>query len=367
MENSLIEERLLKTPSNKLNINNEHIDVAIIIPVHNAGYFLDECFQSIEYQEHNLQVEVSIYLDCCTDNSEEISRMWMSKLQSIGYKVLLTHSGGNEAKGCGYAKNYAIKQSSGEFLCFLDADDVMMPFRIQKQWNLAKNYEDAIVGSCFYRDPPDSTIRYAKWANTLNSYQLYTQIYTSNGPTVIMPTWFCHRSVVEKVGYFDESGHGTTEDLIFFYKHLRYGGKILRQDAELLMYRYHPNATTFSVNEETIWNLRLKEIQENIIMNWSQFTIWNGGKQGRKFYRSLTLENQRKVVAFCDVDVKKVGKFYTYEHSAEKNKPKVPIIHFSEAKPPLVICMKLDLTGGGFEKNLESLMLKEGRDYYHFN
>lgn len=57
--------------------------------------------------------------------------------------------------------------------------------------------------------------------------------------------------------------------------------------------------------------------------------------------RSLSKEAQRKVVAFCDVDAKKVNSFYTYEESPERPKPKVPIVHFTEAHPPLVICMKL--------------------------
>lgn len=372
-ENSMIEVGSLQTPSKKLKTNDEHFDVAVIIPIHNAGKFLEETFRSIEIQEHNLKVEVSLYLDNCTDDSEEISQRWKTKLQNVGIEVTIANPKGGSSKGCGYAKNTAIKQCNAEFLCFLDADDVMMPCRIQKQWDLAKNNKDAIVGSRFYRDPPDSTARYAKWLNNLDEFQLNTQIYTSHGPTVIMPTWFCHRSVVEKVGYFDETGYETSdrthypEDLILFYKHLRVGGKILRHNSELLMYRYVPGSVTFNVTEETIWILRLKEIQERVINNWSQFTIWNAGKQGRKFYRSLTLENQRKVVAFCDVDVKKIGNYYTYEHSVEKPKPKIPMIHFSEAKPPLVLCMKLDLTGGVFEKNLESLGLEEEKDYIHFN
>ena len=34
---------------------------------------------------------------------------------------------------CGYAKNCAVRQSSGSFLCFLDSDDVMLPERIETQ------------------------------------------------------------------------------------------------------------------------------------------------------------------------------------------------------------------------------------------
>ena len=32
------------------------------------------------------------------------------------------------------------------------------------------------------------------------------QAYTSHGPTVLMPTWFCSRKVLEDVGGFDEGG-----------------------------------------------------------------------------------------------------------------------------------------------------------------
>lgn len=49
---------------------------------------------------------------------------------------------------------------------------------------------------------------------------------------------------------FSENGRGTPEDLIFFYHHLDVGGKILRVDEDLLMYRYHtvkgfPRFSTF--------------------------------------------------------------------------------------------------------------------------
>ncbi len=65
-----------------------------------------------------------------------------------------------------------------------------------------------------------------------------------------MPTWFCHRSVFDRIfGGFDESGRGTPEDLIFFYRHLDAGGELIRADEILLIYRYHSNATTFSVSK----------------------------------------------------------------------------------------------------------------------
>ncbi|KAG0719133.1 UDP-GlcNAc:betaGal beta-1,3-N-acetylglucosaminyltransferase-like protein 1 [Chionoecetes opilio] len=112
----------------------------------------------------------------------------------------------------------------------------MLPTRIQRQYDLACKDPNAIVGSRFVRDPPDSTVRFTRWANTLTPEQLETQIYMSHGPTVIMPTWFCHRNVYDR---------------------------------------------------HTIWELRVREIEARVLSSWEHFTIWNAGKQGRKFYRSV--------------------------------------------------------------------------------
>uniref|UniRef100_A0A3Q2PXF5 UDP-GlcNAc:betaGal beta-1,3-N-acetylglucosaminyltransferase-like protein 1 n=1 Tax=Fundulus heteroclitus TaxID=8078 RepID=A0A3Q2PXF5_FUNHE len=93
---------------------------------------------------------------------------------------------------------------------------------------------------------------------------------------------------------------------------------------------------------ETIWKLRVDFLQERVLSRWENFTIWNAGKQGRKLYRSLSPTNQRKVKAFCDVDENKIQKsFYTYEESEQRPKPKVPILHYKEAKGPFIICVKL--------------------------
>ncbi|XP_073463060.1 queuosine-tRNA galactosyltransferase isoform X3 [Aquarana catesbeiana] len=194
------------------------------------------------------------------------------------------------------------------------------------------------------------------------------EVFTSHGPTIIMPTWFCSREWFCYVGQFVEDGQGTPEDLLFFYEHLRKGGGVHRVDECLLQYRYHEHAATHAVSEDTIWKNRVKFLEERVLQHWPSFTIWNAGKQGRKLYRSLTPNNREKVMAFCDVDCKKICKgFYTHEESEKRPKPKIPILHFKEAKPPFIICVKLDLTGGGLEENLHSLNLKEGTDYYHFN
>lgn len=97
----------------------------------------------------------------------------------------------------------------------------------------------------------------------------------------------------------------------------------------------------FDIFRNTIWQIRIKRLEELVLRKWSKFTIWNAGKQGRKFYRFLSEENRKKVSCFCDVDVKKVGSFYTFEQYEGNPKPKVPILHYRKASRPFIICVKM--------------------------
>ena len=45
----------------------------------------------------------------------------------------------------------------------------------------------------------------------------------------------------------------------------------------------------------------------------------------------------------------------------------LPIVHFSELKPPVICCVALGRTGGVFEANVKSMNWKYGRDYWFFN
>ncbi|XP_032175590.1 UDP-GlcNAc:betaGal beta-1,3-N-acetylglucosaminyltransferase-like protein 1 isoform X9 [Mustela erminea] len=342
--------------------------VSVILPVHNAEPWLDECLRSVLQQDFQGSMELSVFNDASQDRSAAVIERWKGRLEDAGIPVVI---GGHDApapRGVGYSKNQAIAQSSGSYLCFLDSDDVMMPQRVRLQLEAAAQHPTSIIGCRVRREPPNSTERYTRWINQLTPDQLLTQVFTSHGPTVIMPTWFCSRAWFFHVGPFDEGGQGVPEDLLFFYDHLRKGGGVVRVDQSLLLYRYLPDAATHSVLETTIWTHRVRFLEERVLPRWAAFTIWNAGRQGRRLYRSLTAEARRKVVAFCDVDENKIRKgFYCHEDSQERPKPRVPILHFRAARPPFVICVKLDLTGGAFEDNLRSLHLREGQDFLHFS
>ena len=345
-------------------------DVSIIMPVYNCERWLEESLLSIIKQDFAGSLQLCVFNDSSTDNSASIIKLFLPIFTDRGISVKFINSKLKTPGGCGYAKNEAIKQSEGKYLCFFDADDVMAPERISKQFDEAVKADPfTLIGSQVKRRPKNSTARYTRWLNKLTKQQLSLQVFTANGPTIAMPTWFCSKLLFDSVeGGFCQDGKGCPEDYLFFLKLFEKHCNFIRVDYPLVIYRHHLGCTSSSVKEETIWNIRMRAIEMHVLPKWSSFTIWNAGKQGRKFFRDLSLIFKSRVVAFCDVDVKKINKgFYTYHLSENRIKPMVPIIHFSEATKPFVVCMKQDLTNGVFENNLQSLNLKEGIDYVMFS
>jgi glycosyltransferase involved in cell wall biosynthesis len=90
---------------------------SVIIPVYNAEPWLKECLDSVANQSF-LDFEVIITNDGSTDQSLEIIEAFVLANEAISVKVI-----NQENAGLGNARNEAAKQSKGEWLCFIDADD----------------------------------------------------------------------------------------------------------------------------------------------------------------------------------------------------------------------------------------------------
>jgi len=350
--------------------------VIIIVPVYNGEKWIDECFQSVISQtilsrNKNLQLTLSVFNDASSDESLTLLTKWRSKIESCGVQYIIESNTG-PPKGVGYARNHAVdaftrlKKSEiargNQYYCFLDCDDVMMTERIEKQLELCRDAKDAIIGCQFSRND-NATARFTDWCNDLPSELLETQIYTSHGPTVAMPTWFLHQSRLLK---FSEEGQGTPEDLIYFYEHLNNGGKVKRVDQTLMMYRYHPGNTTFSITSDEIWTVKLEAFVERILSKMENFGIWGAGKLGKQFFRSLPEEIRHKVSAFYDVDESKIKHGHVnLPYLPDEKSRWVPVKHVSTIEAPFVICLKLNLIG--FEEILKGFEFVEGKDFWIFN
>lgn len=91
--------------------------ISVIIPCYNQGQYLDEALNSILSQDYH-EFECLIINDGSTDNTELIAERWIKKDSKYKYYK-------QENKGLSAARNRGIKESSGDFIQFLDCDDLI--------------------------------------------------------------------------------------------------------------------------------------------------------------------------------------------------------------------------------------------------
>lgn len=93
--------------------------ITVIVPVHNVGFFLDDCIKSILNQTYT-NLEIIFSINGCTDDSPLICEKY-AKTDSRIRLLYLPDS------GLSYARNEGIKASTGSYITFVDSDDYIHP------------------------------------------------------------------------------------------------------------------------------------------------------------------------------------------------------------------------------------------------
>lgn len=100
--------------------------VSIIIPNYNCGKFLEETINSVINQTYQ-NWELLIVDDCSTDNSVEVIKKCIEKDERIKLFVNEKNS------GAAASRNLALREASGQWIAFLDSDDLWLPEKLEKQ------------------------------------------------------------------------------------------------------------------------------------------------------------------------------------------------------------------------------------------
>lgn len=115
--------------------------ISVIIPMYNASRFIKRCISSILNQTYK-NFELLIINDGSTDNSLEIC----NKFKDQRIKIINQKNAGSEN-----ARLTGIKQSKGEYICFIDADDWIAKDYLQELIEPAKKYNVDLVCINHYR------------------------------------------------------------------------------------------------------------------------------------------------------------------------------------------------------------------------
>ena len=101
--------------------------ISVIVPVYNMEEYLDQCMESILYQTFT-DFECLLIDDDSTDRSLELCNQYAK----IDPRVKVVH---NQHSGLGETRNVGLSHASGECIAFIDSDDIIDKFMLQKMYD----------------------------------------------------------------------------------------------------------------------------------------------------------------------------------------------------------------------------------------
>ncbi len=166
---------------------------SIIVPIYNKAPYVKKALESIVIQTFK-DWELIIVDDGSTDNSMNVVRERISELGSERVRVIQQQNAGVAA-----ARNNGVKESRGEYICFLDADDWWEPTFLEEMDRLITEYPDAGIyaSNYIYYKPGKTHVA----LSLPRGYMNYPKAYYEGSA---MPVWTGATCMPRKV--FDEMG-----------------------------------------------------------------------------------------------------------------------------------------------------------------
>jgi len=222
--------------------------VSVIIIFLNGERFLEEAIESVLAQTYT-SWELLLVDDGSTEASTKIAYGYAAKFPE---KVCYLEHPGHENRGMSASRNLGIAKSKGEYIAFLDADDVWLPNKLERQTAILMTHPEVamVYGPGHYwhswtGNPEDTAKDYMQKIipQTDRVHQppflLSHYLRRSSGP--LPSCLIVRRSAVEKTGYFEEDFRAMYEDQAFVAKLCLRSAVFLSSEC-WLKYRQHEDA-----------------------------------------------------------------------------------------------------------------------------
>ena len=286
--------------------------VSIIIPVFNVEKYVGFCLQSVLDQTYNL-LEIIIVDDGSIDNSFNICKEFAKNDK----RVKLFHK---ENGGLSDARNYGIKHASGDFIFFLDSDDLIQNNTIEILINTLKD-NNSIALCCFER--------FVDRYNEIKEYKIkkytprdfFVDILELNSSTyacgILIPKKFISNNFFIKNRFY--------EDLSSMYYIYSKCQNIYKINAGLYKYRINPNSIVHTSNQKKIVDYE-KSANEMIdfIKNNYNIDIHIFETYKSEVLRSCYIMSGNE--KYLD-EAKKIVKKASYRKLSLKNRIKIYLLH----------------------------------------
>ncbi|MBQ9516657.1 MAG: glycosyltransferase family 2 protein [Eubacterium sp.] len=216
--------------------------ISIIIPVYNTEEYLTECLESVINQTLK-EIEIIIINDASPDNSIEIIKRFMSN----DSRIVLIDKKHNE--GVGKARNDGIDKAKGEFVCFMDSDDLYSENDVlEALYHAAKENHVPVSGgrlelledkgTIHLKENPFSEYGIDFYQNGMMNYSDFQYDYNYQCYLI------SRKLITENDIYFPY--YSRFQDPPFFIKAMNAAGSYYFIDKPVYRYRLLPSASKFS-------------------------------------------------------------------------------------------------------------------------
>jgi teichuronic acid biosynthesis glycosyltransferase TuaG len=232
--------------------------ISVITPAFNSGNYIAQSIEAVQSQTFT-DWELIIVDDGSTDNTKGIVEEFIKSDSRIKY---IYQANGKQGK----ARNIAISEANGEYLAFLDSDDLWVPNKLEKQLAciLEKKVDLVFTQGWSFQSSIEEDVKEVDTPLGIqkNSQLLMKQLYGYGLPilSVLVKT-----KVVLNVGGFEEDLRvQNAEDYQLWLKICDAGYTFYGMNERLFYYRVHPNQVTAEDSiamKQVIWATYLTQFK----------------------------------------------------------------------------------------------------------
>lgn len=227
--------------------------VSIVIPSYNRADYLGMTLDSILAQSYE-DFEVVFVDDGSTDSTKQILETYISSDQRVKY-----YSQQNSERAV--ARSYGASLAQGDYVCFVDSDDLWYPNKLENQVKIMDENPDVVFSYASVNriDFDNKPIKAASRQHEGESGYVFFDLLMRNFIPSVTP--MIRKEILDKVGK-QVTDFIPYEDWDFWLRISRYG-KFYHIKEPMGDYRIHPGQSVQNVNAERVEEVTLKVLEAN--------------------------------------------------------------------------------------------------------
>ena len=217
---------------------NKNIKISVIMSVYNGEEYLNEAIDSVLNQSFK-DFELIVINDCSTDKTEEILRQYESSDPRVR-----VHTNEQNLR-LPSSLNKAISLAEGEYIARMDADDICLPNRLEKQYAFMQSHQDVTLSSCRFMTLKNGVIASGGCGGKTDNESIKALLLVTN--PILHPGIIAKTDVIRELGY--DKNFTCTEDMELWSRFVMANHKVEILPEYLMIYRLHDKQITETTRE----------------------------------------------------------------------------------------------------------------------